>query len=59
MPESFENETTIGKSPAYFVKPFVPEGVLQHMNQYQKSLKLIFIFRNPEERAVSDYAQGL
>ena len=56
MPESFENEITIGKSPAYFVKPFVPEGVLQHMNQYQK---LIFIFRNPEERAVSDYAQGL
>ena len=59
MPESYENEITVEKSPAYFVKPFVPERVLQYMNLYRKNLKLIFIFRNPVKRAVSDYAQGL
>ena len=59
MPESYENEITIEKSPAYFVKPFVPERVLQYMNLYRKNLKLVFIFRNPVKRAVSDYAQGL
>ena len=55
MPESYENELTIEKTPGYFIKPYVPKRILE----FSKSVKLIFIFREPVERAISDYAQAL
>lgn len=55
MPMSHENEITIEKTPAYFVKPMVPERIYN----FSKNIKLIFIFRDPVRRAISDYAQGL
>ena len=55
MPESYENELTIEKTPGYFVKPYVPKRIME----FSKSVKLIFIFREPVERAISDYAQAL
>ena len=55
MPESYANELTIEKTPGYFIKPYVPKRV----SDFSKSVKLIFIFREPVERAVSDYAQAL
>jgi len=53
MPESYENELTMEKTPAYFVKPEVPERVYS----LSPNVKLIFIFRNPVQRAISDYTQ--
>ena len=55
MPESYENELTIEKTPGYFVKPYVPKRIYE----FSKAVKLIFIFREPVERAISDYAQAL
>ena len=55
MPESYENEMTIEKTPGYYVKPYVPKRIYE----FSKTVKLIFIFREPVERAVSDYAQAL
>lgn len=55
MPKSFENEMTIEKTPGYFVKPYVP----QRIYKFNKNIKLIFILREPVQRAISDYAQAL
>ena len=53
MPWSFQGTITIEKTPAYFTTPEVPLRV-KEMNA---SIKLIVIFRDPTERAVSDYTQ--
>jgi len=55
MPESYENEITIEKTPGYYVKPYVPKRIYD----FSKTVKLIFIYREPVERAISDYAQAL
>lgn len=59
MPESYENEITIEKTPGYFVKSYVPKRVYDFAQKFNKDLKLIFIFRDPVERAISDYTQTL
>lgn len=53
MPLSLRNETTIEKTPVYFVTNGVPERV-KSMNA---SIKLILIFRDPVIRLISDYSQ--
>ena len=55
MPLSYENELTIEKTPGYFISPYAPERIFK----LSPSIKLIFIFRDPVERAISDYAQTL
>eukprot|EP00111_Clytia_hemisphaerica_P001507 TCONS_00004322-protein len=55
MPESYENQVTIEKTPGYYVKPYVPKRVYE----FSKTVKLIFIYREPVERAISDYTQAL
>lgn len=53
MPESWPNELTIEKSPAYFVTSQVPERI-KAMNA---SIKLILILRDPVTRLISDFSQ--
>ena len=53
MPESWPDEITIEKTPAYFVTDEVPERV----SQMSRTVKLIVIVRDPTERAISDYVQ--
>jgi hypothetical protein len=53
MPQSFEEQITIEKSPNYFVDWNTPFRV-KMMNS---SIKLLLIVKDPVYRAVSDYAQ--
>jgi hypothetical protein len=53
LPYSEPHELTIEKTPKYFVTPEAPERV----HRMNNSIKLIVIFREPVERAVSDYLQ--
>ncbi|XP_061168239.1 heparan sulfate glucosamine 3-O-sulfotransferase 5-like [Saccostrea echinata] len=53
MPQSFEEQLTIEKSPNYFLDWNTPYRV-KMMNS---SIKLLLIVRDPLYRAVSDYAQ--
>ena len=53
MPYSFKDQITIEKTPAYFAYELAPERVAK-MN---KTIKMLVIFRNPTDRAVSDYTQ--
>lgn len=53
MPQSFEEQITIEKSPNYFVDWNTPSRV-KLMNS---SIKLLLIVKDPFYRAVSDYAQ--
>lgn len=53
MPESYQHEVTIEKSPAYFVTQEVAERV-KLMNS---SIKLVLILRDPVTRLVSDFSQ--
>lgn len=53
MPYSLENQITVEKTPNYFVDWEVPERIYN----FNSSIKLILIVRNPIDRAVSDYVQ--
>ncbi|CAG5121616.1 unnamed protein product [Candidula unifasciata] len=53
MPYSLETQLTVEKTPSYFVDWMVPERVYN----FNSSIKLILIVRNPIDRAVSDYVQ--
>ncbi|KAF4532775.1 hypothetical protein B566_EDAN003556 [Ephemera danica] len=53
MPESYEDQITIEKSPSYFVTSEVSERI-KAMNS---SIKLLLIVREPVVRAISDYTQ--
>ncbi|XP_068670318.1 heparan sulfate glucosamine 3-O-sulfotransferase 5-like [Montipora foliosa] len=55
MPLSFSNETTMEKTPAYFVTDDVPRKIFQ----MSPSIKLLVVVRDPTIRAMSDYAQVL
>ncbi|XP_065647853.1 heparan sulfate glucosamine 3-O-sulfotransferase 1 isoform X2 [Hydra vulgaris] len=55
MPFSHENQVTIEKTPGYFINPNAPERIYN----LSPFIKLIFIFRDPVERAISDFAQTL
>lgn len=55
MPESWPDEITIEKTPAYYVTDKVPERVYQ----MSRTVKLIVIVRDPTKRAISDYVQVL
>lgn len=53
MPLSLQNQTTIEKTPAYFVTEGVPNRVF-NMSPF---VKLLVVVRDPTIRAISDYAQ--
>lgn len=53
MPFSFPDQTTIEKTPGYFVSELAPERVYK-MN---RTIRLILVVRDPTERAISDYTQ--
>ena len=53
MPLSFPNQTTIEKTPAYFVTDDAPKLVFK-MSSF---IKLLVVVRDPTIRAISDYAQ--
>ncbi|CAH1772801.1 unnamed protein product [Owenia fusiformis] len=53
MPYSYPEEITIEKSPAYFITDKVPERIYN----FNSSVKLLVIFRNPVTRTISDYTQ--
>ncbi|XP_059475390.1 heparan sulfate glucosamine 3-O-sulfotransferase 5 [Neocloeon triangulifer] len=53
MPESYEHQITIEKSPSYFVTSEASERI-RAMNA---SIKLLLIVREPVVRAISDYTQ--
>lgn len=53
MPLSTARQTTVEKSPSYFITPYVPRRI----HQVSPNLKLLLIVRNPIERALSDYLQ--
>lgn len=53
MPLSFSSQTTIEKTPAYFVTEDVPNRVFK----MSPSIKLLVVVRDPTIRAISDYAQ--
>ncbi|KAK6989797.1 heparan sulfate glucosamine 3-O-sulfotransferase 5 [Biomphalaria glabrata] len=53
MPPSLPHQVTMEKTPNYFVDRSVPERV----HNFDSSIKLILIVRNPIDRAVSDYVQ--
>ena len=53
MPLSYPNQTTIEKTPAYFVTNNVPYLVFK----MSPSIKLLVVVRDPTVRAISDYAQ--
>ncbi|XP_065343084.1 heparan sulfate glucosamine 3-O-sulfotransferase 5 [Cloeon dipterum] len=53
MPESYERQITIEKSPSYFVTSEASERI-RAMNA---SIKLLLIVREPVVRAISDYTQ--
>jgi len=54
MPDSFEHQITIEKTPKYLVDKQVPKRVFK-MNP---NIKLIVVLRNPVTRAVSEYVQS-
>ena len=51
MPKSYPYQMTIEKSPRYFVTAQVPKRV----RQMSAKVKLLVIFRDPLQRAISDY----
>lgn len=53
MPLSLSSQTTIEKTPAYFVTEDVPNQVFK----MSPSIKLLVVVRDPTVRAISDYAQ--
>jgi len=53
MPESYEHQITIEKSPSYFVTSEASERI-RAMNA---TIKLLLIVREPVVRAISDYTQ--
>ncbi|CAD5222601.1 unnamed protein product [Bursaphelenchus xylophilus] len=55
MPFTTSSQTTIEKSPAYFVSKMVP----QRVKRLNPNMKLIVVVRNPITRAVSDYTQAV
>ena len=55
MPDSYETQMTIEKSPDYFEHPDVPERI-KRMNS---TVKLIVIVCEPIKRAISDYVQDI
>lgn len=53
MPEVTKGQTTIEKTPSYFVTKGIPERVYK----MSKKTKLIIVLRDPVTRAISDYTQ--
>ena len=53
MPYSYPNEITIEKTPRYFISDSAPERI----GRFNRSEKLIVLFRHPTTRVISDYAQ--
>ena len=55
MPFSTPDQLTVEKTPGYFVHPFASSLVKKDMDP---KLKLIFILRDPVQRAISDFAHS-
>ncbi|OWF35226.1 heparan sulfate glucosamine 3-O-sulfotransferase 6-like [Mizuhopecten yessoensis] len=53
MPETNDEQTTIEKTPRYFVTKEVPKRVFN----MSRDVKLVLIVRDPVTRAISDYTQ--
>ena len=59
MPMSYESEMVIEKTPGYFPSLVAPERIAKFSKTQKSPIKIIFIVRDPVDRAISDYAQGL
>jgi [heparan sulfate]-glucosamine 3-sulfotransferase 5 len=59
MRKSRKGQLTGEKSPKYFVAPHVPARIKDYSRMVQKDVKLLLVVRNPVDRVISDYAQGL
>jgi [heparan sulfate]-glucosamine 3-sulfotransferase 5 len=59
MAKSREGQLTGEKSPKYFIAPGVPTRIKNYSRTVQKNVKLLLVVRNPVDRVISDYAQGL
>ncbi|XP_065066207.1 heparan sulfate glucosamine 3-O-sulfotransferase 6-like [Rhopilema esculentum] len=59
MPPSFTDEITMEKTPAYFVTKSAPKRVKDMCEKFLLKTKFLVILRDPVERAISDYTQGL
>ena len=55
MPLSHSNQITMSKFASYFFQEEVPERIYS----YNSSVKLLLIIRDPIDRALSNYAQGV
>uniref|UniRef100_A0AC35U676 Sulfotransfer_1 domain-containing protein n=1 Tax=Rhabditophanes sp. KR3021 TaxID=114890 RepID=A0AC35U676_9BILA len=53
MPYSNLNDIVIEKTPGYFTSKFAPKRIYQ----FDKTIKLIIILRNPIQRIISDFTQ--
>jgi len=53
MPETYEGQLTMEKTPSYFVTKSVPA----RLYNMSSNLRLIVVVRDPVTRAVSDYTQ--
>ena len=59
MPPSFPDDITMEKTPAYFVTKSAPKRVKDMCKKFLLKTKFLVILRDPVERAISDYTQGL
>lgn len=59
MQPSLKWQVTIEKSPSYFDNPDVPERIKKYFKDTKKEPKLLLVVREPVDRVVSDFTQGL
>lgn len=59
MPFSQPDELILEKTPAYLITKEAPERVYDMVRKFSLNISLIVIVRDPVERIVSDFAQGL
>lgn len=59
MPLSKPGEITMEKTPGYFITREAPERIYSMMKKFSLETKFIVIVRDPVDRVISDYAQGL